>query len=338
MTEMEKNFRDLEELYKLGMLDAEGYAFQKKQLEEMAREEAQAQAPTGGTTPIQQETAPTVTQAPAPTPQIPNDWVDAGSLPELEDCFGPPPIPVTKPVNSLGYEMVRVPGGSFQMGDTVGGGRDDERPVHTVTLSAFSIGKYEVTQALYESVTGNNPSKFKGGNLPVEQVSWYDVIEFCNKLSEREGLKPAYAVNGENVEWNRNANGYRLPTEAEWEYAAKGGNGSPGNYTYAGSNDVNSVAWYKDNSGNTTHAVGTKAPNGLGIYDMSGNVREWCWDWYGKYSSDAQTDPVGASSGSDRVAHGGTWLFSAGSVRSANRDYLNPNVRNHGLGFRLARP
>ena len=256
----------------------------------------------------------------------------------------------------FGYEMVHVPGGSFQMGDTVGGGYSGETPVHTVTLSDFYIGKYEVTQALYQSVTGDNPSVlFKGGNLPVVSVSWYDAIEFCNKLSEREGLTPAYMGSGTGVTWNRNATGYRLPTEAEWEYAAKGGNGSPENYKYAGSNDVNGVAWYKDNSGRTTHAVGTKAPNGLGIYDMSGNVWEWCWDWYGNYSSGAQTNPTGASSPdssafsnsllylrrlleSNRVSRGGSWDSSAENVRSASRGNYYPSSRYGFIGFRLVRP
>jgi formylglycine-generating enzyme required for sulfatase activity len=218
------------------------------------------------------------------------------------------------------------------------------------------MGKYEVTQELYQSVTGNNPSNFSGSNLPVEIVTWYNAVSFCNKLSEREKLQPVYTISGRNpatgypitsatvtADWNRN--GYRLPTEAQWEYAAKGGNGSPGNYTYAGSDTVGDVAWYWDNipsqsSGNPgygTQPVGTKAPNGLGLYDMSGNVWEWCWDWYGEYSSGAQTDPLGASSGSDRVSRGGSLGHSAGDVRSANRIPSDPIGRGNNLGFRLAR-
>jgi formylglycine-generating enzyme required for sulfatase activity len=272
----------------------------------------------------------------------------------------PAPIAPPKPVNKSGYEMVRVPGGSFQMGDTAGGGRDNERPVHTVTQSDFYMGKYEVTQAQYQAVMGNNPSKFKGGlpaqagNLPDECVCWYDAIEFCNKLSAREGLTPYYTINKtvgsdpnneneyDDLKWlvtrNTSADGYRLPTEAEWEYAAKGGNGSPGNYKYAGSNNVDEVAWYRDNSNSTTHEVGKKAPNGLGLYDMSGNVWEWCWDWDGRYSSEAQTDPMGASSGSYRVIRGGRWDFSAEDVRSAFRGYFFPNFRYKSGGFRLVRP
>jgi formylglycine-generating enzyme required for sulfatase activity len=234
--------------------------------------------------------------------------------------------------------MVHVPGGSFEMGNPDSSvGMERERPVHTVTLSAFSIGKFEVTQGLYESVTGNNPSSIKWDTLPVENVTWYDAIEFCNKLSEMEGLQSVYTVNGKNVKWNRNTDGYRLPTEAEWEYAAKGGDGSPGNYTYAGSNDADSVAWYRDNSGKTTHAVGTKAPNGLEIYDMSGNVWEWCWDCFGKYSSGAQTNPEGASSGSHRVARSAGFAYPVRYVRSAYRSIIYPH-KGYSIGFRLVRP
>jgi uncharacterized repeat protein (TIGR02543 family) len=253
-------------------------------------------------------------------------------------------------------EMVYVPSGSFQMGNPDSSvGISNERPVHTVTLSGFYIGKYEVTQALYQSVTGNNPSYFSGSNLPVENVSWYDAVEFCNKLSEREGRQAVYTITDRipamgypiasatvTVNWSRN--GYRLPTEAQWEYAAKGGNGSPGNYTYAGSNTVGNVAWYSGNNGSSgtstygTKAVGTKSPNGLGLYDMSGNVAEWCWDWHGDYPSGAQTDPAGASSGSVRVDRGGCWSYPADMARSARRYGGNPADRSIAVGFRVARP
>ena len=213
-------------------------------------------------------------------------------------------------LNMPGVKLVRIEGGTFQMGSN--NGRDTEKPVHTVTVSAFYLGKYEVTQKEWEAVMRINPSSFKGDILPVENVTWFDVVEYCNRLSQKEGLTPAYTISGRTpasgypitaatVTWNRNANGYRLPTEAEWEYAARGGNGSPNNYTYAGSNTVDEVAWYSGNSGSRTHDVGTKKPNGLGLYDMSGNVYEWCWDRYGNYSSGAQNNPIGASSGSNRV-------------------------------------
>ena len=268
----------------------------------------------------------------------------------------------------LGVEMVRVGAGSFQMGQNGNGSSDNVTPVHTVTLTSFYIGKYEVTQAQYQTVMGTNPSDFTSGadagetqnRRPVETVSWYDAVVFCNKLSMAEGLSPAYRINGStdpaawgtvptssDATWNAavivaGSNGYRLPTEAQWEYAAKGGPlaSNPVNI-WAGVNVESALvgyAWYSSNSGSKTHEVGKKLPNELGIYDMSGNVYEWCWDWYGSYSSDAQTDPVGASSGSYRVRRGGQWGHSATGVRSADRSNSNPNYWYHGLGFRLLRP
>jgi len=233
--------------------------------------------------------------------------------------------------------FVRVDGGTFQMG-SASGGDNDERPVHSVTVKTFNIGKYPVTQKEWVEIMGTNPSNFKGDNLPVEQVSWFDVVEYCNRRSVKEGLTPAYSGSGNNITCNWNANGYRLPTEAEWEYAAKGGNKDPMVYEYSGSNSVGAVAWYDGNSGKRTQPVGTKAANSLGIHDMSGNVWEWCWDWYGSYSSGSQTDPRGASSGSDRVDRGGGWNDSAAHVRSAYRHYGTPSVRGAYLGFRLVRP
>jgi len=263
-----------------------------------------------------------------------------------------PLFTVTLYAQSVSYEMVRVPGGSFRMGSN-----DSEdynaRPQHLVTLSNFSIGKYEVTQALYESVMGYNPSGFKNyadsPSRPVENVTWYDAIEFCNKLSERERLQPVYTISerepatGYPIEsatvtpdWGKN--GYRLPTEAQWEYAAKGGNGTPGNYAYSGSNDVNTVAWYENNSNRAPQVVGTKAPNGLGIYDMSGNVSEWCWDRDGGYMSEPQTDPKGPSLGSLRTLRGGSWNISDTFVRSALRRGEDPSYgEGDALGFRLVR-
>jgi sulfatase modifying factor 1 len=231
-----------------------------------------------------------------------------------------------------GYILVE--GGTFTMGSNDGG--SDEKPTHRVTVSSFYIGKTEVTQDLWASVMGNNPSNFEDDNIPVEKVSWNDIVDFCNKLSEKEGLKKAYSGSGNNINCDFSSNGYRLPTEAEWEFTARGGNRSKG-YEYSGSNKIDEVAWYDKNSGNETHDVGTKQANELGLYDMSGNVWEWVWDWYGEYSSGSQTNPKGANSGSNRVLRGGSWYSVAGSSRVAGRDYDVPDIRSSNVGFRLVR-
>ena len=214
--------------------------------------------------------------------------------------------------------MVYVEGGTFTMGATSEqqNPEDDEKP-HRVSLSSFYIGKYEVTQALWKAVMGSNPSHWKGDNLPVENVSWNDCQTFLLKLNAMTGKT------------------FRLPTEAEWEFAARGGNRNRG-YQYSGSNVLSDVAWYADNSGSKTHNVGAKAPNELGIYDMSGNVWEWCQDWKGSYSSSAQTNPKGPSSGSYRVCRGGSWDGGAGGCRVADRGYDAPDDGDFNLGFRLA--
>lgn len=218
-----------------------------------------------------------------------------------------------------GIEMVFIPGGTFQMGDTFGDGDEDEKPVHTVTVSDFYLGKYEVTQKQWQEIMGNNPSDFKGDNRPVENVSWNDVQEFIRRLNARTG------------------GNFRLPTEAEWEYAARGGNRSRG-YKYSGSNDADAVAWYSKNSGDQTHPVGTKLPNELGLYDMSGNVWEWCQDWYGSYSSGSQHNPKGPLYGKSRMVRGGSWGSDDRVVRVSNRLRDNPDDRNDlDVGFRLAR-
>ena len=223
-------------------------------------------------------------------------------------------------VNGVPFDMIFVEGGTFMMGATAEHGSDadsDERPIHKVTLSDYYIGKNEVTQELWQAVMGKNPSKFKN-NLknPVEGVSWNDCQKFVKKLNKLTGKN------------------FRLPTEAEWDYAARGGNFSQG-YKYAGSNNLDAVAWYDSNSAGKTHPVGSKHPNELGIYDMSGNVLEWCQDWYGYYSSDPQTNPQGLS-GSYRVRRGGCWQFSALYNRVSDRYYWTPKLKNDHLGLRLA--
>jgi formylglycine-generating enzyme required for sulfatase activity len=230
--------------------------------------------------------------------------------------------------------MVLVAGGTFRMGRN--NGDDDEKPVHTVTVESFYMGKYEVTQKEWIEIMGSNPSSYWGDTLPVEQVSWYEAVEYCNKLSLREGLVPAYSGSGDGITCDFKASGYRLPTEAEWEYAAKGGRDAPV-FKYAGGNGVDAVAWYNGNSEERTHPVGTKQPNNLGLYDMSGNVWEWCWDWFGDYGSGSQTDPQGASSGTIRVLRGGSWSNSARGVRSTFRGNFTPADRDSYLGFRVVR-
>lgn len=233
--------------------------------------------------------------------------------------------------------FVFVKGGTFQMGSNNGG--SDEKPVHSVTVSDYYIGKYEVTQKEWQEIMGNNPSNWKGDNLPVEKVSWYDAVEFCNKKSRAEGLTHCYTGSGENTKCNFSANGYRLPTEAEWEYAARGGSESENanSRLYSGSNNIDDVAWYSSNSNSKTHPVGGKKPNELGIYDMTGNVWEWCWDWKGSYGSSSQTNPRGPSSGSYRVIRGGSWIYFASRCRVAIRNNYHPDYSYGGLGFRLVR-
>jgi formylglycine-generating enzyme required for sulfatase activity len=261
----------------------------------------------------------------------------------------PPPAvvqPAAVPVNPLPDNFVRINGGTFTMGSPAGEvNRHDGEVQHRVTVSAFYMGKYEVTQREWTAVMGSNPSHWKGDNLPVENVSWYDAIDYCNRRSQREGLTPAYTRNGDNVTWNRNANGYRLPTEAEWEYACRAGASGPFN---TGNNITTSQANYNGNypyNGNAkgqyrerTWDAGSGAANAWGLYDMHGNLWEWCWDRYGAYASGAQTDPAGAASGSYRVLRGGGWDSSAGRLRSAYRNDSAPSNRGSGAGFRLVRP
>jgi formylglycine-generating enzyme required for sulfatase activity len=242
-----------------------------------------------------------------------------------------------------------VEAGGFQMGSTSGGG--DEKPVHTVRrANDFYISKDEVNQKQWKEVMGTNPSSFEGDILPVGNVSWYDAVEFCNKLSEMEGMTPCYSGNGSSLQCNFNADGYRLPTEAEWEYAARGGSKSRG-YTYAGLNDRSQIYLYGNfadkntdyfwsdktqNDGFEEYApVGNYGPNELGLYDMSGNVSEWCWDWYDSeyYSNSPSSDPAGPSTGSSRVTRGGGWLNLESRLRVANRNYHAPSL-SYVIGFR----
>jgi formylglycine-generating enzyme required for sulfatase activity len=223
-------------------------------------------------------------------------------------------------VDNVSFNMIRVDGGSFIMGATSEQGRDDEKPTHQVALSPYYIGETEVTQELWKAIMGSNPSIFKGSNRPVEQVSWNDCQEFIQKLNQRTGRK------------------FRLPTEAEWEFAARGGNKSR-QYKYSGSNYIYDVAWFTDNSNGTTHDVKTKQANELGIYDMSGNVWEWCQDWYDAlayYNSNSPTNPTGPTSGFARVDRGGSWFHNAERCRVSCRLNVTPDNCYYFLGLRLA--
>ena len=227
---------------------------------------------------------------------------------------------LTIPVkDGISIEMVKVEAGSFNMGATpeMENPNEDEKPVHRVTLTNnYYIGKYEVTQALWKIVMGSNPSNFKGDDLPVEKVSWDDCQDFISKLNAMTGKR------------------FRLPSEAEWEYAARGGKKSRG-YQYSGSNTLGDVAWFWNNSDQSIHPVGTKLPNELGAFDMTGNVWEWCQDWFNRYSSSPQTNPTGAVSGSCRVYRGGSLCYPAGYCRCSCRFDGTPDFRNGDLGLRL---
>ena len=233
--------------------------------------------------------------------------------------------------------VVSIPAGSFSMG-CFSEGDDclpDAQNIHNVKLTQpFALMKTEVTQALYESVMGENPSSRKGGNRPVERVNWYEAVQFANQLSDLEGRDRCYEIDGEDVQWTkRDCKGWRLPTEAEWEYAARGGE----NYKYSGSDNAEEVAWYSENTIPQTHNVGQLKVNGFGLYDMSGNVGEWVWDRHGAYSKFSQTDPLGHPSGSKRVVRGGSCFNEIRDLRVSNRRYHDPKVHSSTVGFRLAR-
>lgn len=226
----------------------------------------------------------------------------------------------TYEVNGVSFDMVSVEGGTFTMGATSEQGNDaesDEKPTHKVSLSDYMIGKTEVTQALWRAVMGCNPSYFMGNNLPVEQVSWDDCQVFIMKLNFLTGLN------------------FRLPTEAEWEYAARGGKKSK-YYKYPGSNDIGSVAWHRSNSLARTHTVAEKKPNELGLYDMSGNVLDWCSDLYGNYSYGSLTNPKDLSKGLYRVIRGGSWFSTPKDCRVSNRIFYASDHASNDLGLRLA--
>jgi len=240
-----------------------------------------------------------------------------------------PPPQATTMMAPGGMLMIGVPGGEFVMGSPVGGG-DDERPVRTVTVAAFHIDATEVTQAQYQAVMGTNPAKFKGPNRPIEQLSWLAAVKFCNARSLRDGLTLCYDLSTGGCDYS--ADGYRLPTEAEWEYACRAG--TDGDYSHG--NDAPGLtrhAWLKSNAKKTTHRVGVRRPNAWGIYDMHGNVAEWCNDHYGPYDPATTTNPTGPATGTERVLRGGSFRSSAERCRSAARDSQPPGLTDVCLGY-----
>jgi sulfatase modifying factor 1 len=255
--------------------------------------------------------------------------------------------------DSLPRGMVYVKGGAFVMGDRLGDGDREERPVHRVTVRSFLIGRTEVTQGEWQELMGaddETPCYFQGADLPVEEVNWYECIEYCNKRSLAESLRPFYVFDKNRrdprntydtdlvkwlVEIDPTSDGYRLPTEAEWEYAARGGAASRGT-RFSGSDDPDEVAWYTDNSGLKTHPVAARKPNELGLYDMSGNVWEWCWDWFDRYPWNLDINPTYGRRA--RVVRGGSYGgFAADDIRCSSRWCDDPDSWEGFFGFRVCR-
>ena len=269
----------------------------------------------------------------------------------LEPELPPEPPPEPPPKSTLRIvedipgllEMVELPGGTFLMGapEYDDQASDDEKPQHEVTVSDFAMARFPVTRGLYREILGKDHTRWKGDKnddqLPANYMSWYDAVDFCNALSEKQSLRPYYRrIGREQVEWQRDAEGYRLPTEAEWEYAVRAGKATR---WFFGDDptELDRYAWFNKNSGNEVHPVGKKSPNPWHFHDLIGNIWEWCWDWHGDYSSASECNPVGPDNGDYRVLRGGSYLSSARNLRSAYRYGLPPGLRDDLYGFRWVR-
>ncbi len=269
--------------------------------------------------------------------------LSAGAQPVLREAVRTPPV--VKDIPGL-PEMVELPGGTFLMGSPESDNLawSDEKPQHKVTVFGFAMSRYVVTRRMYREVIKETPSQWRkdqdDDRLPANYVDWFDAVKFCNALSEQQGLQPCYRIEDKQVEWDREANGYRLPTEAEWEYAVRAGTTTRW-FCGEESDELERYAWFTKNIfkgiarafKGSVHPVGEKEPNPWGFHDLAGNVWEWCWDWYGAYSSEAGIDPVGPLTGGSRVLRGGAYWLVAWLLRSADRGGNEPEVRNSTSAF-----
>ena len=266
----------------------------------------------------------------APDTSVPTDTADTADTGEPEE-------PVPEPYTHW-LDPVELPGDTFDMGCTRPSEwpcDDNERPSHTVTISAFTILRTEVPRGMFRSVMGSaeRPAGCTQDDCAQVGATWFEAVDFCNRVSIEEGLTPAYTINGTEVSWDRTADGWRLPTESEWEYAARGNR----DLLYAGSSDAEQVAWTRDTSGGRPHVFGEKAPNDFDLYDMSGNAWEWVWDGYGSYSDAPSTDPTGDDTAEKRVIRGGGWGHPTVDARVSTRRSLSPDYASLDVGFRMVR-
>ena len=281
--------------------------------------------------------------APEPVPEQPPEPVDvvadpygesASVGPEIDEPIAAVPAPIVQPHPTIDDGFVFVQGGEYARGSETGD--RDERPRHSVRVGAFFISPFVVTQAEWRRVRGVATPYHVGPNLPIENIGWLEAIEYCNVLSRLTGLTPAYEIRNDTVMWDREANGYRLPSEAEWEFAALGGVLSAG-YRFSGSDDPGEVAWYRINSEGSAQPVARKKPNELGLFDMSGNVWEWVWDRYGPYDPSESDNPAGPNTGDNRVVKGGSWYTAERTLRPSARLGFPPGGRASYIGFRPVR-